>query len=93
MTPEEEQVEQLALDADISRPVACRVLEAQQTEPPFVVEGLVIRPGDKVLIILPKEVPMGQALQISDNLKEHFPGTEFQFIVGATGMAVQRATG
>lgn len=58
---------------------------------PVVVEGLVIRPGDKVLIAVPKEITLDQAQGLADDLREKFPGVDFGVLVGATGMAVQRA--
>lgn len=57
---------------------------------PVVVEGAVIRPGDKVLITLPKDTTMDQALQVQSRLQTRFPDTTFTVLVGVTGLAVQR---
>lgn len=64
---------------------------SEVVEVPVVVEGMVIKPGDNVLITLPKDVPMGQALQVQDRLKAKFPGVTFEILVGVSGMAVQHA--
>lgn len=55
----------------------------------FIHEAMVIRPGDKVLLIAPdtqvdEELVRGQV----DMLKRRFPDTEFTIMVGYTGVQI-----
>jgi hypothetical protein len=44
-----------------------------------VIEGLVMHPGDKVLITLDREVTSDDALRVKRLLQEKYPNVEFTF--------------
>jgi hypothetical protein len=71
---------------------ACRQIVIADKLPAVVVEGLVIEPGDKVLVCLPDagRLTREMAEMLQRILTERFPGSTFT-VVSATEIAVQRA--
>lgn len=57
--------------------------------PPMVV----LRPGDRVLIVLGGESDAEQVEQVSVTLRESFPGVEFVVMDGVTSICVQAGEG
>lgn len=52
----------------------------------------VLRPGDRCLItIADRDVSVDQGEVMRAQLSDRFPGVEFTFMSGVTGLAVQRA--
>lgn len=59
---------------------------------PDIVAGLVIRPGDRVLIGLGSHgLAFHQLDQMHQKLRERFPDAEFTIMGGVTNLAVSRA--
>lgn len=55
------------------------------TQPAMVV----LRPGDKVLVTLVEDPEPEQVKQVTNHLRENFPGVEFVVMSGVAGIAVQ----
>lgn len=53
--------------------------------------GLVVKPGDKLVLATPQHLSMGQAEDAREILRHRLPGVDFVFIDQCSGMAVYRA--
>ncbi|MEV4033409.1 hypothetical protein [Streptomyces umbrinus] len=53
-------------------------------------ELTVIRPGDKVLVRMPRDLRLEQAMQVAERLRERLPDVEFLVIAGVDGIDVYR---
>lgn len=56
----------------------------------MMIEGLIIEPGDRVLIATQTELEPEAAREIRDLLEEFFPDAEFIILSGATIAKVDR---
>lgn len=52
---------------------------------------ILLRPGDRVMVVLTQDPGEDEALGYSESLHESFPGVEFIIVGGVTGIAVQAA--
>lgn len=52
---------------------------------------ILLRPGDRVMVVLTQDPGEDEALSYSEALHESFPGVEFVIVGGVTGIAVQPA--
>lgn len=59
----------------------------------FVDQGMVIKPGDKILLIGPREIDSETAKTQIAMLQNRFPGTEFTIVAGYTGVQVANTDG
>lgn len=50
---------------------------------------VVLRPGDRVLVVLTEDPDLVEAQEFANTLHSHFPGTEFVVMGGVAGLAVQ----
>jgi hypothetical protein len=66
----------------MSEPVEARVVEAELS---------VIRPGDTVLVRLPREIRAEQAERLAEQLRERLPDVEVLLMAGADGIDVYRS--
>lgn len=49
---------------------------------------ILLRPGDRVMVVLNEDPGQDEALTYSEALHESFPGVEFVIVGGVTGVAV-----
>lgn len=54
--------------------------------------AIVLRPGDKVLVTFADDPTPAEADDLARGLKKSFPGVEFTFLTGVTGLAIQPPT-
>lgn len=52
---------------------------------------ILLRPGDRVMVVLVEDPGEDEALGYAEALQESFPGVEFVIVGGVTGLAVQPA--
>lgn len=75
---------------------ACRHDQARAQKlvsaPSDVPAGLVIRPGDRVLLALDLDTPQKQLGLVRDGLRERFPEVEFTFVMGVSAIAKVEAS-
>lgn len=50
---------------------------------------ILLRPGDRVMVVLVEDPPEEEALGYAEALQDAFPGVEFVVVGGVTGIAVQ----
>lgn len=64
---------------------------SEQTEVRLVEAELsVIRPGDKVLVRMPRDIRPEQAKRVADRLRERLPDVEVLVLAGVDGIDVYR---
>lgn len=76
-------------------PGICRVCSLEQAvfmtrDRITVIEGLVLKPGDKVLLIGPPTMTPDDVRQMLEHLRMRFPEIEFTVVAGFTGIQVDK---
>lgn len=65
----------------MSEQVDVRIIEAELS---------VIRPGDKVLVRMPRDIRPEQAMRVAERLRERMPDVEVLVLAGVDGIDVYR---
>lgn len=52
--------------------------------------GVVVRPGDKLIVCLERDLPDAELKRFADSIRQHLEGVEPCFLTGVTQLAVFR---
>lgn len=81
--------------ANCGGPMICRMchleyLALQTTSRISVMEGWVLQPGDKVLLLTSSHYDEGEIEHVGMELRKKFPEIDFTIVLGMTGIQVHR---